>query len=143
MNPQKAANSENGDQAAINEELMQTIRRVREAAAEAENLEKVKETPAQDKKFEVKVELPSDQDGQASESENKSAPLDELTLDNDNDDENRNKRWVQEVELKGNCYFNMSLCFCRFLSFGGGAAAGGSGGGSGNFLFDIVRVSWC
>lgn len=90
--PQKAANSENGDQAAINEELMQTIRRVREAAAEAENSEKVKETPAQDKKFEVKVELPSDQDGQASESENKSAPLDELTLDNDNDDENRNKR---------------------------------------------------
>lgn len=78
----------------INEEMIQTIRRVREAAAVAEKLEKEKESVAQDKKFEVKVELPSDQDGEASETENKSAPLDELTLDNDNDDENRNKRWV-------------------------------------------------
>lgn len=78
------------DQAAINEEMIQTIRRVREAAAVAEKLEK--QTPAQDKKFEVKVELPADQDEQASETDSKSAPLDELTLDNDNDDENRNKR---------------------------------------------------
>lgn len=82
------------DQAVINEEMIQTIRRVREAAAVAEKLEKEKESVAQDKKFEVKVELPSDQDGEASETENKSAPLDELTLDNDNDDENRNKRCV-------------------------------------------------
>lgn len=89
----QSANSENGvDQAAVNEELVQTIRRVREAAAVAEKLEKEKET-AQDKKFEVKVELPSDQDGQATETDNKSAALDELTLDNDNDDENRDKRW--------------------------------------------------
>jgi hypothetical protein len=32
----------------------------------------------------------------------------------------------------------------RFLSFGGGGAAAGggqAGGGSGNFLFDIIRVS--
>lgn len=94
----KAANPENGavDQAAINEELVQTIRRVREAAAAAESLEKAKETPAQDKKFEVKVELPaSDQEIQASEpAEKETAPLDELTLDNENDDENRNKRLV-------------------------------------------------
>lgn len=67
---------------------------MREAAAAAEQLEKEKEqTVAQDKKFEVKVELPSDQDGQASETENKSAALDELTLDDANDDENRNKRY--------------------------------------------------
>lgn len=67
---------------------------MREAAAAAESLEKAKETPAQDKKFEVKVELPaSDQEIQASEpAEKETAPLDELTLDNENDDENRNKR---------------------------------------------------
>lgn len=75
---------------------MQTIRRVREAAAVAEQLEKEKEK-AQDKKFDVKVELPSDQDGQASETENKSAALDELSLDNEADDENRNKRLVNEL----------------------------------------------
>lgn len=72
---------------------MQTIRRVREAAAVAEQLEKEKEQDkAQDKKFDVKVELPSDQDGQASETEGKSAALDELSLDNEADDENRDKR---------------------------------------------------
>lgn len=54
----------------------------------AEQLEKEKEN----KKFEVKVELPSDQDPQASETENKSVALDELSLDNEADDENRNKR---------------------------------------------------
>lgn len=32
--------------------------------------------------------------------------------------------------------------FPRFLHFGfGGDKSGGSGGGSGNFLFDIIRVS--
>lgn len=80
---------------------MQTIRRVREAAAVAEQLEKEKvqekvqdkaQDKAQDKKFDVKVELPSDQDGQASETEGKSAALDELSLDNEADDENRDKR---------------------------------------------------
>lgn len=29
----------------------------------------------------------------------------------------------------------------RFLNIGGGGGASSSGGGSGNFLFDIIRVS--
>lgn len=39
--------------------------------------------------------------------------------------------------------FLMFVSFPRFLhfGFGGDKSGGGSGGGSGNFLFDIIRVS--
>uniref|UniRef100_A0A182MZY2 Uncharacterized protein n=1 Tax=Anopheles dirus TaxID=7168 RepID=A0A182MZY2_9DIPT len=56
-------------------------------------------------------------DQSAAESSANSSSLDELTLDSEGNDEDRNK---------------------RFLSFGGSS---GGGGGSGNFLFDIIRVS--
>lgn len=76
------------DANAINEELVQTIRRVREAAAAADQQKTIESKSG----AEIKVELPADQDSQLSESDGQSAPLDELTLDNEADDENRNKR---------------------------------------------------
>lgn len=85
------------DASAINDELVQTIRRVREAAAAAEqqNNDLKEQQPQIERRSsnaEIQVELPGDQESQASETENKSAPLDELSLDNEADDENRDKR---------------------------------------------------
>ena len=84
------------------------------------------ESVAESQNNEVRVqfadERPSDAVNEASQPE--LAPLDDVEV---SDDENRNK---------------------RFLNFGlsGGtsnaAAGGGSGAGSGNFLFDIIRVSF-
>lgn len=81
---------------------------------EAEN--QVNEVGSESQNNEVRVQFADEQS--ANEAVPNLTPLEDVES---SDDENRNK---------------------RFLNFGLGASAGGSGAGSGNFLFDIIRVSW-
>lgn len=111
------------DAVSINDELLDTVRIARQTDDSGNA-----------------VEIKEQADQQTAES--KSPAIDELSLDNADDDENRNKRWDQ-LPPPQKKYLNIFLkYFFRFLHFGfGGDKSGGSGGGSGNFLFDIIRVS--